>query len=83
MKNPLGKGDHTGLVAGLAVGVAAGICLGWLFLTDKGAKYREQIAAKFKETISDKAAEIIDKKTIVPKKAAKVATDAVIKSDHE
>jgi hypothetical protein len=30
-----------------------------------------------KDAASDTAAELIDKKTIIPKKAAKVATDAV------
>jgi len=79
MKNPFEKEDHTGLIVGLAVGVTAGIGLGWLFLTDKGAQYRRQISRKFKEGVSDTAAELIDKKTIIPKKAAKVATDAVIK----
>lgn len=79
MKNPFKKEDHTGLIVGIGVGVAAGIGLGWLFLTDKGAQYRRQISRKFKEGISDKAAEVIDKKTIIPKKVAKVATDAVIK----
>jgi gas vesicle protein len=71
--------DHTGLIIGLAIGAAAGVAFGYLFLTDKGAEYREQIADKFKELVGDKVAEIIDKKTIIPKKAAKVATDAVIK----
>lgn len=79
MKNPFEKDDHTGLIVGIAVGVTAGIGLGWLFLTDKGAQYRRQISRKVKEAISDTAAEMIDKKTIIPKKAAKVATDAVIK----
>lgn len=79
MKNPFEKEDHTGLIVGIAVGVAAGISLGWLFLTEKGAQYRRQISRKFKEKVSDTAAEVIDKKTIVPKKIAKVATDAVIK----
>jgi gas vesicle protein len=79
MKNPFVKEDHTGLIIGLAVGTTAGIVLGWLFLTDKGAQYRRQISRKFKEAVSDKAAEVIDKKTFVPKKVAKVATDAVIK----
>lgn len=79
MKNPFKKADHTGLIVGLAVGVTAGIGLGWLYLTDKGAQYRRQITRKVKEAVSDTAAEVIDKKTIIPKKAAKVATDAVIK----
>lgn len=79
MKNPFKKDDHTGLIVGLAVGVTAGITLGWLYLTDKGAQYRRQITRKVKEAVSDTAAEVIDKKTIIPKKAAKVATDAVIK----
>ena len=79
MKNPFEKEDHTGLIVGLAVGVTAGIGLGWLFLTDKGAQYRRQISRKFMEGVSDTAAEVIDKKTIIPKKVAKVATDAVIK----
>jgi gas vesicle protein len=79
MKNPFEKEDHTGLIIGLAVGAAAGIGLGWLFLTDKGAQYREQLTKKVKDLVSDEAAEFIDKKTFVPKKAAKVATDAVIK----
>ena len=79
MKNPFKKEDHTGLIVGVAVGVTAGIGLGWLYLTDKGAEYRRQITRKFKEAVSDTAAEVIDKKTIIPKKAAKVATDAVIK----
>ena len=79
MKNPFKKEDHTGLIVGLAVGVAAGVGLGWLYLTDKGANYRGQITKKFREAVSDKAAGLIDKKTIVPKKVAKVATDAVIK----
>jgi gas vesicle protein len=79
MKNPFKKEDHTGLIVGLAVGVTAGIGLGWLYLTDKGAQYRRQITRKVKEAVSDTAAEVIDKKTIIPKKAAKVATDAVIK----
>ena len=79
MKNPFEKEDHTGLIIGLAVGVTAGIGLGWLYLTDKGAQYRRQISRKFKEAVRDTAAEVIDKKTIIPKKAAKVATDAVIK----
>ena len=79
MKNPFEKEDHTGLIIGLAIGVTAGIGLGWLYLTDKGAQYRRQISRKFKESVSDTAAEVIDKKTIIPKNAAKVATDAVIK----
>ncbi len=79
MKNPFEKEDHTGLIVGIAVGVAAGIGLGWLFLTDKGAQYRGQISRTFKEEVSEKAAELIDKKTIVPETVAKVATDAVIK----
>jgi len=79
MKNPFEKEDHTGLIVGIAIGVTAGIGLGWLFLTDKGAQYRRQISRKFKEGVSDTAAEVIDKKTIIPKKMAKVATDAVIK----
>jgi len=79
MKNPFEKEDHTGLIVGIAVGVTAGIGLGWLFLTDKGAQYRRQITRKFREAVSDTAAEVIDKKTIIPKKVAKVATDAVIK----
>jgi hypothetical protein len=77
MKNPFEKGDHTALIVGIAVGVTAG--LGWLLLTDKGAQYRRRITRKVKEGMSDTAAEVIDKKTIIPKKAAKVATDAVIK----
>ena len=79
MKNPFEKEDHTGLIVGIAVGLTAGIGLGWLYLTDKGAQYRRQLTRKFREAVSDTAAEVIDKKTIVPKKVAKVATDAVIK----
>lgn len=79
MKNPFEKDDHTGLIVGIAVGVTAGIGLGWLYLTDKGAQYRREITRKFREGVSDTAAEVIDKKTIIPKKVAKVATDAVIK----
>lgn len=79
MKNPLKKEDHTGLIVGLAAGLTAGIGLGWLYLTDKGAQYRRQISRKIKEGASNTAAEVIDKKTIIPKKAAKVVTDAVIK----
>ena len=79
MKNPFKKEDHTGLIVGIAVGVATGIGLGWLYLTENGAQYRRQITRKLKEGISDTAAALIDKKTIIPKKAAKVATDAVIK----
>jgi gas vesicle protein len=79
MKNPFEKEDHTGLIIGIAVGVTAGIGLGWLYLTDKGAQYRRQITRKLREAVSDTAAEVIDKKTVIPKKVAKVATDAVIK----
>jgi gas vesicle protein len=79
MKNPFEKEDHTGLYVGIAIGAAAGIALGYLFLTDKGAQYRRQLTT-VKEGVSDTAAGIIDKKTIIPKKAAKVATDAVIKN---
>jgi gas vesicle protein len=79
MKNPFEKEDNSGLYIGIAIGAAAGIALGYLFLTDKGAQYRRQLRRAVKEKVSDRAAEIIDKKTIVPKKAAKVATDAVIK----
>jgi len=79
MKNPFEKEDHTGLIVGIAVGLTAGIGLGWLFLTDKGAQHRRQLTRKIKEGISDSAAGLIDKKTIIPKKVAKVATDAVIK----
>jgi len=79
MKNPFQKEDHAGLIVGIGVGVAAGIALGWLFLTDKGVQYRRQISTKLKEGVSDAASELIDKKTIFPKKAANVATDAVIK----
>jgi len=79
MKNPIKKEDHTGLIVGLAVGVTAGIGLGWLYLTDKGTQYRRQITRKFREAVSDTAAEVIDKKTIIPKNVAKVTTDAVIK----
>jgi len=59
--------------------VTAGIDLGWLFLTERGAQYRKQISERFKEEISNTAAEVIDKKTIIPKRVAKVATDAVVK----
>jgi hypothetical protein len=79
MKNPFEKEDHTGLIVGIAVGLAAGIGLGWLFLTEKGAGYRDHISRRFKDSVSDTVADVIDKKTIFPKKAAKVATDAVIK----
>ncbi|RYZ40954.1 MAG: hypothetical protein EOP49_29210 [Sphingobacteriales bacterium] len=79
MKNPFKKEDHTGLYVGIAIGAAGGIALGWLFLTDKGVQYRRQIIRKVKEGVSDSAADLVDKKTIIPKKAAKVATDAVIK----
>jgi gas vesicle protein len=79
MKNPFEKEDHAGLIVGIAIGMAAGISLGWLCLTDKGAQYRRQVTRKFKDAVSDTAAEVIDQKTIVPKKAAKLATDAVIK----
>jgi hypothetical protein len=79
MKNPFQKEDHTGLIVAIGLGVTAGIGLGWLFLTGKGAQYRREISRKIKETVSDTAAGFIDKKTIIPKKVAKVATDAVIK----
>jgi len=79
MKNPFKKEDHTGLIIGLAVGLGAGIGLGWLLLTEKGAAYSKQISAKLKELLSDTAAKEIDENTVIPKKAAKVATDAVIK----
>jgi hypothetical protein len=79
MKNPFEKEDHTGLIVGIAFGVAAGIGLGWLYLTESGASCRTQISGKFKEGISDTVADFIDKKTLVPRKLAKVATDAVIK----
>ena len=79
MKNPFQKEDHTSLIVGIAVGITAGIGLGYLFLTDKGAQYRRQISRIIKETVSDTAAGLINKKTIIPKKVAKVATDAVIK----
>lgn len=79
MKNPFAKEDHTGLYVGIAIGAAAGIALGWLYLTDSGAQYRRVLSRKIKDAVSDTAAEIIDKKTIVPKKAAKVATDKLIK----
>jgi gas vesicle protein len=79
MKNTFEKEDHTSLIVGIAVGVTVGIGLGYLFLTNKGAQYRRRISRKFKEAVSDKAATLIDKKTFVPKKVAKVATDAVIK----
>ena len=59
--------------------MTAGIDLGWLFLTERGAQYRKQISERFKEEISNTAAEVIDKKTIIPKRVAKVATDAVVK----
>ena len=80
MKNPLKKDDHTGLIVGIALGVTAGIALGWLYLTDRGAQYRRQISRKLKEAVSETASEVIDKKTVVPKKAAKAVTDAVIKN---
>jgi gas vesicle protein len=79
MKNPFEKEDHTGLIIGIAAGLTAGIGLGWLYLTDSGAECRRQISRKFKEAVSDTAADVIDKKTNVPKKIAKAATDAVIK----
>ena len=79
MKNPFEKEDHNGLIVGIALGVGIGIGLGYLFLTEDGTEYRKQFTAKFKENISDKAAGLISDKTIVPKKAAKVATDAVVK----
>ncbi len=79
MRNPFVNEDHTGLYIGIAIGAAAGITLGWLYLTNKGAQYRRQITRKVKEGISDTAANVIDKKTLIPKKVAKVAADAVIK----
>ena len=79
MKNPFEKEDHTGLIVGLAIGVTAGIGLDWLYLTDQGAQYRRQISRTLKEKLSDTAAKVINRKTIIPKKAAKIATDAVIK----
>jgi gas vesicle protein len=81
MKNPFEKEDHTGLIIGIAAGVTAGIALGWLFLTDKGTQYRRQITRKVKDGVSNAAATVIDEKTIIPKNAAKAATDAVIKDE--
>ena len=79
MKNPFEREDHTGLIIGIAAGVAVGAGLGWLYLTETGTECRRQVSRKFKEGVSDSVADFIDKKTIVPKKLAKVATDAVIK----
>lgn len=79
MKNPFKKEDHTGLIVGIAVGLTAGIGFGRLYLTDSGAQYCRQLTRRVKERLSDSAANLIDKKTIVPKKVAKLATDAVIK----
>jgi len=79
MKNPFQKEDHTGLYIGLAFGAAAGIGLAYLFLTEKGKACRKDMSRRFKELVSDEAATFIDQKTIVPKKAAKLATDVIIK----
>jgi hypothetical protein len=79
MKNPFEKETHITLIAGIAAGVTAGIVLGYLFLTDDGGQYRRKLSRRIKEGISDRAAELIDKKTIIPKKVAKAGTDAVIK----
>jgi hypothetical protein len=79
MKDPFDKSYPTGMIVGIAAGLAAGIGLGWLYLTDNGAVYRQRLTGKIKEKASDKAAKVVSKKTIIPKKVAKVVTDAVIK----
>jgi hypothetical protein len=45
------------------------------------AEYRTQLTRKFRSVVSEAAADLINKKTIIPKAAAKVAMDAFIKKD--
>ena len=40
---------------------------------------KEDHTGKLKEALSNTAADAIDRKTIIPKKVANVATDAIIK----
>jgi hypothetical protein len=61
--------------------VAADVAVSWFFLTDIGLEYRTQLTRKFRSVVSEAAADLINKKTIIPKAAAKVATDAFIKKD--
>ena len=70
MKNPFQKKDHSGLIAGITAGAAVAIGLGWLLLTDSGSESRRQRTRKIKEALGDAVADLIDKKTILPKKAA-------------
>ncbi|MDN3583950.1 hypothetical protein [Mucilaginibacter flavus] len=79
MKNPFVKQDHTLLIASIAIGALAASAITYLYLTDSGAEAREEIKKTIKKQFKKTAAEVIEKKTKLGKRAAKVVADHAIK----
>ncbi len=76
MKNPFAKKqDHTFLIASIAIGALAAGAVAYLFLTDDGADNRKKLERSIKKSFKKAAADVVEQKTILSKKAAKVVAD--------
>ncbi|QEC79455.1 hypothetical protein [Mucilaginibacter ginsenosidivorax] len=76
MKNPfVKKQDHTFLIASIAVGALAAGAVAYLFLTDDGADNRKKLERTIKKSFKKAAADVVEQKTILSKKTAKVVAD--------
>ena len=67
------------LIAAIAVGAVAAGALAYLFLIDSGSGNRKQMKKMVKNALKEKAADLVSKKTIIPKKAVKALADHLIK----
>jgi gas vesicle protein len=54
MKNPLQRNNHTLLIAGIAVGAAAAGAAAYLFLSESGERFREQLTSHLANWFSRK-----------------------------
>ncbi|MES2429283.1 MAG: hypothetical protein V4560_20035 [Bacteroidota bacterium] len=75
MRNPFQKQNNTALVATISISALTAGTMAFLFLTEEGENIRGNLLRAIKEQLKNKAADLINRKTIIPQKVAKIVAD--------
>jgi hypothetical protein len=79
MRNPFQKPNNTALIATISISALTAGTIAFLFLTEEGENIRGNLSRTIKENLKNKAADLINRKTIIPQKVAKILADHLAK----